>query len=229
MVLTVIGSSSAGNGYVIQNEKEALVLEAGKPFREVKKYIGYDIRKIKGVCVSHIHGDHAKYLKEYQRLYPIYAPALGYGSCSKAERYGDFKVKAFDVDHDDTPCCGFYVTHPDMGNLVFLTDAGYCRYSFRHLAVQHLMVECNYQDSKFEVKTAKADHVLRGHMSEKTMHEFIRSNSSECLSDVVILHLSEDNAEYGEVLANIRKVVKKGTGAFVAYPGLNITLRRHVE
>lgn len=228
MVLTVIGSSSTGNGYVIQNDSEALVLEAGKPFRDVKKTVGYNIRKIKGVCVSHIHGDHAKYLKEYQKLYPIYAPALGYGYCNKAEKYGNFRVKAFEVEHDGTPCCGFYVTHPEMGNLVFLTDAGYCRYSFRHLNVQHMMVECNYQDSQFEVMSVKADHVLRGHMSERTMHEFVRRNDAGYLSDVVVLHLSEDNANYGEVLANIKKVVKKGTGAFVAYPGLNITLRRHV-
>lgn len=35
MELTVIGSSSEGNSYVLQNAGEALLLEAGKPFKHV--------------------------------------------------------------------------------------------------------------------------------------------------------------------------------------------------
>ena len=36
MELTVLGSSSKGNSYVLQNNNEALVIEAGVSLKEVK-------------------------------------------------------------------------------------------------------------------------------------------------------------------------------------------------
>ena len=37
MQLKVIGSGSSGNSYILENETEALIIEAGLPFLEVKK------------------------------------------------------------------------------------------------------------------------------------------------------------------------------------------------
>ena len=54
MTLTVLSSGSSGNCYVIQNETEALIIEAGVPFKEVKKALDFNVMKIKGVIASHI-------------------------------------------------------------------------------------------------------------------------------------------------------------------------------
>ena len=62
MKLRVLGSGSSGNCYVLENETEALIIEAGIPFMEVKKILNFNVRKIAGVVVSHSHGDHAKYI-----------------------------------------------------------------------------------------------------------------------------------------------------------------------
>ncbi len=56
MRLIVLGSSSSGNCYILENENEALILEAGIPFLEVKKKLDFNIMKIVGVLVSHSHG-----------------------------------------------------------------------------------------------------------------------------------------------------------------------------
>lgn len=40
MELTVLGSSSEGNAYVLQNAGEALLLEAGIPFKKVLAALG---------------------------------------------------------------------------------------------------------------------------------------------------------------------------------------------
>ena len=37
MKLRVLGSGSSGNCYILENEAEALIIEAGVPFMEVKK------------------------------------------------------------------------------------------------------------------------------------------------------------------------------------------------
>ena len=55
MNLEVLGSSSKGNCYILSNEKEALILEAGVNFKQVKKALNYDISKIRGMLVSHEH------------------------------------------------------------------------------------------------------------------------------------------------------------------------------
>lgn len=66
MTLTVIGSGSAGNCYILQNETEALIIEAGLPFdKDVKKALGWDTSKIKAVIISHAHNDHAGYAAQY--------------------------------------------------------------------------------------------------------------------------------------------------------------------
>ena len=50
MELTVIGSSSEGNAYVLQNEREALLLEAGKPFNPHCSYTSCN-PLISNICI----------------------------------------------------------------------------------------------------------------------------------------------------------------------------------
>ena len=63
MELKVLGSSSSGNCYILDNGNEALILEAGIRFADVKKALGYNIRKVAGCLITHRHNDHAKYIK----------------------------------------------------------------------------------------------------------------------------------------------------------------------
>ena len=64
MMLKVLGSSSQGNCYILENESEALILEAGIKFQDVKKALNWNIAKVKGCLVTHRHGDHSKYIKD---------------------------------------------------------------------------------------------------------------------------------------------------------------------
>lgn len=55
MELICLGSSSSGNCYLLNSESECLVLEAGLPFKEVKKALDFNVSKIQGVVISHEH------------------------------------------------------------------------------------------------------------------------------------------------------------------------------
>ena len=68
MVLKVLGSSSQGNCYILENRDEALIIEAGVRFIEVKKALGFDIRKVSGCLITHQHNDHAKATSDGHRL-----------------------------------------------------------------------------------------------------------------------------------------------------------------
>lgn len=55
MILKVLGSGSSGNCYILHNEEEALIIDAGVHFNQVKEYLDFDLKKIKGLLVSHQH------------------------------------------------------------------------------------------------------------------------------------------------------------------------------
>lgn len=54
--IRTINSGSSGNCYLLMANKEVLVLDAGVPFKEVKIALGFNIRQISGVVVTHEHG-----------------------------------------------------------------------------------------------------------------------------------------------------------------------------
>lgn len=55
MNLKIINSGSIGNCYILENQNEALIIEAGVKFLEIKKALNYDIGKIQGCLISHEH------------------------------------------------------------------------------------------------------------------------------------------------------------------------------
>lgn len=54
--LTVLSSNSKGNGYVLQNENEALILECGCSLKDAKIALDWNIRKLVACFISHEHG-----------------------------------------------------------------------------------------------------------------------------------------------------------------------------
>ncbi len=69
MVLKVLGSSSKGNGYILENDTEALILECGVNIKEAKKALQFNVRKVAGCCVTHQHNDHAGHLDKYAAIF----------------------------------------------------------------------------------------------------------------------------------------------------------------
>lgn len=75
MKLKVLGSGSSGNCYILENDEEALIIEAGLPFMEVKKSLNFNVMKIKAVITTHIHSDHHQYFFQYVRAgIPVWEP-----------------------------------------------------------------------------------------------------------------------------------------------------------
>lgn len=220
MRLKCLGAGSSGNCYILENDTEALIIEAGAKFKDVKIALDFNVSKIVGVVVSHSHGDHAKYALEYEKAgIPIFKPYE-----SEMERqvrtYGNFVVKSFPLVHD-APCFGFLVVHPEMGRLLYVTDTEYCKFRFDRL--NHILVESNYSPDCMEpTDNPKRSHVLTGHMSIDTAVEFIRANTSPELRNVVLLHLSESNSNEMQFKAAAETVVD--CPVWVADKGLEVEL-----
>lgn len=239
MKLTILGSSSSGNGYIIQDEEEALILEAGFSLNKVKQALGFNISKVSGVLITHSHGDHAKYAKDYEMCFPLYANAsvieekkLSRAVEVKSERgfmAGNFKVIPFEAFHD-VPCHGYLIYHKKLGNLMFLTDSSRCDYTFSGL--NNILIECNYVTecidenvSSGKVHPCVQRHVKAGHMELNTCKNILLSQDLSNVHNILLLHLSSQNSD-PELMY---EVIAKETGKpiTIAKPGIEIELNKN--
>jgi phosphoribosyl 1,2-cyclic phosphodiesterase len=244
MQLRCLGSNSSGNCYLLESETECLVLEAGIPFKEVKEALDFNISKIAGVIVTHEHGDHFKYVKDYLKAgIPIMASQGTWSTLPYAVeisekvmrsgywyQFGDFTVTPFQVVHDAAEPLGFIIRHPDMGTLLFATDTEYIKQNFKKLCLSHIMIECNYSqkiiDSRmYHNETVKGlrDRILQSHMELETCKEFIRSNATAALDTITLLHLSDGNSNADQFKAEIQEIHPFAT-VYVADKDLAVNL-----
>ncbi len=246
MRLHVLSSGSKANGYVLYNDREALVIECGVPYSQCLQAIGFHRERIVGALVTHEHGDHAKYVAQYlgagidvyasegtvKGMKPylkgrIIQPTV----CRNQELLSldGFKVLPFDTQHDSAEPFGFLVYHEEMGQILFATDTYYLKYRFPNLS--HIMMECNYETGIIEknvedgvIPAIVKERVFRSHMSLETHISTLQANDLSKVNTVILLHLSGHNS----APADFKKAVEEATGklVFVAEKGLDIPFNR---
>lgn len=203
MILHVINSSSRGNGYVIETKNSALVLECGVSFDSMLKTIDYRIEKIIGGVVSHSHGDHSKYIKEYlhrgvkllNNIYPHHNSIEA--KHRELIKIGEFKILPLLMKHD-VECFGYVIYHEEFGSLLFVTDTSEIPYK---LQVNHLLIESNYSTEILDNKQLDgkihgflAKRIEQSHLSFENCSKWVMENK-RILENVVLLHLSESNSD----------------------------------
>ena len=236
MKLTVVGSGSTGNCYILQNDKEALIIEAGVPFKEVQQFLDFNISKILGVVITHEHGDHIKYVSDFQkRGIEVYATKgtleaknakgtiLEAGEITKL---GNFKILPFEVKHDAAEPVGFFINHSEIGNLVFATDTYYLPNRFKN--VSHWLIEANYRIDILNVRGTEGfskvlrDRTLQSHLSYDNCVKALKANDLNPCKNIVLIHLSDRNSNCNEFLNGVKKEFGKPT--YIAEKGLEINL-----
>ncbi len=240
MKLRVLGSSSSGNSYaLISDNGEILAIEAGCKFLDFKKMIDWKIANVSGCIVSHEHGDHARYIKDFmQSGIPVYtafetqtALEVITGertiaiSPNKSCQIGSFTVVPFNVPHDtEIECYGYLIEHEEMGKLLFLTDLEYCKYDFSGMKVEQIMVEANYSMDLVDRNEPNYEHRLRGHMSLDTALKFISTNDNPALRNVVLIHLSDKIGDPALFKQKTEETIKYGADVYVACKGLEVDM-----
>ena len=247
MRLTILASGSSGNGYVFEARHSALLVECGVKPEVMMRRTALPISRIAGALVSHEHNDHAGFASRYASLgIKIYA-SVGTIRAIKgivpeyqasvlrpmAVRYiGEWKVMPFDVRHDAAEPLGFIIEHPEAGRILFITDTVCCPYDFRELSLDHILVEANYDDYLLDsnvanglVDSARAARTRGTHMSLRRACDLLRVDQTAALKNVVLIHLSEQNADRDFFE---RKAAETALFAriAVARPGLSLDLNR---
>ena len=218
MKLTVCGSSSKGNTMILTHNDTSIILDAGINPKAVKKALNWNVMNIGFAIVTHGHLDHSKYIQYYLDMgIKVYMPKSmsakykGTNVISVEERKqyanGYFKIIPFAVPHDDVECYA-YLIYAGEHRIAWLTDLEYCPYIFKKQKLTDIFCECNYQKGKVDTQSANYNHKIRGHMSDTTVLEFVKVNTSECLSNVILLHMNKENCDANEVIEKMKKVAK---------------------
>lgn len=248
MFLQVLGSSSAGNGYILDTGRHALLIEAGVSIAEIKKAVNFDISRIQGCIITHEHGDHAAHAKSVSSMQiPVFGSvgtleatglANSYNATSmnayKWHRVGEFSVLPIPVKHDAAEPFGYYIHHRDMGNLLFLTD--FCMSAEDRLPegmeIDHLMIECNYSKALLDENTLagkisiqRRNRVVQSHCSLELCKAIVGAEIQEGWTrNIILLHLSGDNSDVSQFHDEIAEITS--TPIYIARKGLKIPLKK---
>lgn len=208
MRIQTLHTGSSGNSYfLIDEDGNILILDCGVNIKQINSALGYDISKVNGVLVSHEHKDHSLSADALE-LYglPIFRPYLTESGMDK-KTLGVYAVSSFPVEHDGTPCCGFYIKHKSGFKMLYVTDLELTRYRFTSQKVNFILCECNWQKEYVDEESASYRHKVLGHMSLDGCLGFIKANATESLQTVAICHMSKQTVDVSECLEKIKELL----------------------
>lgn len=234
MLVKTTATGSKGNNYALVSGGEILLLECGVPAKDMLKTIDYQTSKVVGCLLSHEHGDHAKYIKQYMQygvkvygsdevqsnIELIYGEKIEGIKRMNRKKLGSFSVIPFRVPHGETDCDGWLIDSPE-GKLLFITDAEYCPYDFSKMNINYGLIECNYSmdNISFEHDEVKNRRVVQTHMEVQTCKRLIQSINSESLRSIGLIHLSAENGNPQRFRDEIRSVVDSDVNVWIAEKG----------
>lgn len=244
MRLKCLGSSSAGNCYLLtSNSGETLILDCGVSIKEIKKGLDWNIKDVVGVLCTHKHLDHSKSVLELCRAgFHTVVPYLI--SPGKSETFGcrmkksNFKIDTFalttidgnwthtDANGEPCPIYGFLITHSEMGKMLYITDCEVIKWKFK--GINHILLGVNYDKDLVDTDNPKANHVFRGHLSIDTACDFVKANDLDSLQNVIMCHLSSENADKDSFIEKMKNAVN-GANVDVAETGKEWVLRKGDE
>ncbi len=233
ITFTSYASSSGGNAYVVSDGEHRLGIEAGLPFRDYQRLLGFGVTGLAGVLCSHAHSDHARAVKQLLKAaVDVYASAgtfkaLGVDGSHRAHviasrkpaHIGPWTVLPFDVPHDAPEPLGFVITGPSGDRLLFATDAAYLPYTVADLNVICLEVNFSLEELGRRVASGAVDplvagRTIRNHASLERALDTLRANDLSKVREIHLLHLSSRSADEVEFKAAVERAT--GVPTYVA-------------
>lgn len=233
------GSGSSGNCAYIGNKHSGFLIDAGvdnkKVTDELKRH-GIEMTAVKGICLTHDHGDHVRYaytILRYNRHIGLYCTPktlnglLRRHSISRRIKdyhraiykefpfeIGEFRITAFEVMHDGTDNAGFFIEHGSL-RMAVATDLGCISPRVDHYMRQSnfIVIESNY-DLPMLMAGSYPDYLkarivaTNGHLDNEDAARYISSIYSKELRYVFLCHLSHDNNTPDKAIAIHRKALE---------------------
>lgn len=217
--ITVVGSGSKGNSYILDSGGEKLIIDIGCKFAEIIGFID-DLKKVVGCICDHAHHDHINpsTAKEFiRRGVPVFAheevikdsdlkcfsPLLSHFQ----NKVGGFIVQTFEAPHN-VPNYGFLIQTPTNERILFLTDTTGVNLRFRY--IDCIMVECNHDDDTLLDNLSNHDVSMshpEWHLGLEDCIKFCKANYSASLKQIILIHMSHTNINEQYALKSVQMQV----------------------
>ncbi|BDG48805.1 MBL fold metallo-hydrolase [Parageobacillus sp. KH3-4] len=225
--IKALATGSKGNCYYVTDGQTPLLLEAGIPFKNIRKRLNFRTSDIQGVLITHEHQDHCKGINDVLKAgINVYMSAGTAGAidikhhriktveAKKQFTIGSWTILPFDVQHDSSEPIGYLLMNQQREKLLFATDTYYIRYRFPDLT--HIMVECNYSLAILNENIAAGrvpkvmkKRLLRSHFSLENVKEFLKANDLSKVQEIWLLHLSDNNSDAQQFKQEIMELTGK--------------------
>ena len=234
------GSGSSGNCSYVGTRYGGILIDAGVKADDVMlqlKANGVRMENVKGILLTHDHGDHIKYAytllraNKHMRLFCTLRVLNGllrrHGVSKRIKDYhvpifketpfriAEMEITAFDVPHDGTDNMGFSISY-DNRNFVIATDLGAVTERARYYMsrANYLVIEANYdlQMLLFGPYPEYLKSRIRtdhGHLDNTDTAAFLKEIYTENLKYVFLCHLSKDNNTPAKALKAVRTALEE--------------------
>ena len=202
MKLITVGTGSKGNCYLLKRDNNRYIaLDCGVPWKKVMVATKFRPSDIDLALVTHSHSDHARYMGDF--VANGIETVTTSNKARKILRKGEVDIVPFEVPHD-VLCYGFLI-RVDGRTIVYMTDFGYCKYTFKSWKVDTFIIACNHDENP-DSDEAKYAHVVMGHSSLSTVKWILEANKAESMKNVILVHYSQ-SADIEAMAEEIQKTV----------------------
>lgn len=233
------GSGSSGNCSYIGDRQSGFLIDAGVDARMVVdslKANGISMDAVKGICLTHDHGDHIRYVYNIVRSYrhiKIYCTPKAFNGILRRHsvsrrikdyhvaiykefpfKLGNFEITAFDVMHDGADNVGFFVRHGDR-TFAMATDLGCVseRVDYYMRQAQYIVIEANY-DAEMLRDGTYAEYLKArivkdcGHMDNVDTAAYLAKIYRPEIRNIYLCHLSHDNNTPEKALSVVKDALR---------------------
>lgn len=219
MKICVLASGSSGNCIFAESATTRILIDAGLSGRETARrleLIGAELPSIKGICLTHEHGDHTAGLATLHTRsgIPLYANTGTIEAIRKDAKLhnlkwqvfttgadftiGDLTITPFSVSHDAYEPVGFIVASA-RARVGIVTDIGVSTHLVRERLrrCQVLIIESNH-DERLLTDAQRPWYLKQriagrqGHLSNQHAAELIAEIADSDLHQIFLFHLSQD-------------------------------------
>ena len=151
-------------------------------------------------------------------------------------KVGSFHVTGFYLPHTtrdkDTgaliPCPNFgYLIRYGDEKLLYLTDFEFCKYVFKSQRINYMVLECNHMDNLMDSSSANYIHSIKGHSGLSVVKSFVEVNKTPDLRNVILCHLSSENADPETMQKEVQSVAGKWVRVDLAKAGMSVELNKY--
>ena len=227
MQIEVLGSSSAGNAYLVSDGSSSILLECGLPLREMQIKSDFRIAQTDACLISHLHLDHSRAIHDVIKMgVDVYAlpetlSALGvqdhYRTHSieplKPITVNTFEIMAVTMYHD-CPCVGYMVYSTNTNERLFFATDTY-KITVNPQGVDYLILEINYQKEIVNrlvnegiMESSIRARLLFSHYELSKALNWLKRIDKSRLKRIYVAHLSKQNS-HAEM---VKKAVIAETG-----------------